>query len=215
MNINNLWVRGSKADYEKALFNYYESSTVDRNRELENRMDSLDYVEIQSMNIQDFYFFLYDEYFRWKYTDGRWLSINRAHLEDYQKTGMVRLECIRDSLFRAFNEDPNDTQTLMEIATQIKGLGTAGASGLLAVLFPHYYGTIDQFVVYSLCEVENLPEHNELMSIRRRAQSLNIGDSVVIEEIFRRKAAELNDKYVTREWTPRKIDMILWSYRDN
>ena len=50
---------------------------------------------------------------------------------------------------------------MFKITIQIHGLGTAGVSGLLAVLFPEHYGTIDQFVVYALRKLE-LPEQSVL-----------------------------------------------------
>jgi len=33
-------------------------------------------------------------------------------------------------------------------------------------------------------------------------------------DILRKKAAQLNELFHTDEWTPRKIDMILWTLRD-
>jgi hypothetical protein len=44
------------------------------------------------------------------------------------------------------------------IASQIRGLGTAGASGLLALMYPTHFGTVDQFVVKGLQQVDDLLE---------------------------------------------------------
>jgi len=38
-------------------------------------------------------------------------------------------------------------------ASRIRWLGTAGASGLLALIYPDSFGTVDQFVVKALSEV--------------------------------------------------------------
>src|SRR5205807_1354371 len=57
---------------------------------------------------------------------------------------------IRDQLLRA---DPSDAQAAVELASRIPGLGTAGASGLLALMYPQSFGTVDQFVVKALRQI--------------------------------------------------------------
>lgn len=90
-----------------------------------------------------------------------------------------------------------------------KGLGPAGASGLLAVLFPVKFGTVDQFVVRALRKVHRLPERDALR--RMTPNDLNIADGVVLIEIMRRKAISLNELLNTSGWTPRKVDKVLWA----
>ena len=90
-----------------------------------------------------------------------------------------------------------------------KGLGPAGASGLLAVLFPAKFGTVDQFVVHALRKVRRLPERDALK--RMNAESLTVSDGVVLIEIMRRKAISLNELLKTSGWTPRKVDKVLWA----
>ncbi len=36
-------------------------------------------------------------------------------------------------------------------------------------------------------------------------------DAVLLVQIMRRKALQLNELFHTKEWTPRKIDKILWT----
>ena len=86
----------------------------------------------------------------------------------------------------------------MSSATEIRGLGPAGASGLLSILFPESFGTVDQFVVKALREVEGFPYANELEKMN--PESLSMDNSVL-----------LNQRFDTDFWTPRKIDMVLWS----
>lgn len=43
---------------------------------------------------------------------------------------------------------------------------------------------------------------------------LTDGDAMLLVAIMRRKARELNELFDTDEWTPRKIDMILWAVRN-
>jgi len=42
---------------------------------------------------------------------------------------------------------------------------------------------------------------------------LNEKDALLLIDIMRRKATELDALFPTDEWTPRKIDMILWATR--
>ena len=46
--------------------------------------------------------------------------------------------------------DPSDVGAALQTALAIRGLGTAGASGLLALLYPRDLTTVDQFVVKAL-----------------------------------------------------------------
>ena len=87
-------------------------------------------------------------------------------------------------------------------------MGIAGASGLLSLLFPKYFGTVDQFVVKRLLEISNLPELNLIKKINPEVISLNEG--VLLIEIMWNKAEELNKKFNSYNWTPRKIDKVLW-----
>ena len=98
----------------------------------------------------------------------------------------------------------------LEIACEIYGLGTAGASGLLAILFPEYFGTVDQFVVRRLQEIHH-PLYADALN-RMNPEGLKIKDGIILVNIMKEKAAELNARYDTDFWTPRKIDMILWAY---
>jgi hypothetical protein len=82
----------------------------------------------------------------------------------------------------------------------------------LAVLFRKWFGTVDRFVVEALAEVPSLPERQKLL--RMKPKSLTDDDAVVLIDILRKKAAQLNELFHTDEWTPRKIDMILWNQRD-
>ena len=68
------------------------------------------------------------------------------------------------------------------------------------------------FVVKALRQIESLPERQELLAIRR-PEDLTENDAVLLIEIMRRKAVELNSLFATDTWTPRKTDMILWVTR--
>jgi hypothetical protein len=64
----------------------------------------------------------------------------------------------------------------LRIAKEIHGLGTAGASGLLALMFPQRFGTVDQFVVKALKQVEGLPEAADIDRIKPEALTYAFAD---------------------------------------
>jgi len=80
---------------------------------------------------------------------------------------------------------------------------------LLAVLFPEYFGTGDQFAVKALLRIPELPESQEIAAMH--PESLKLDEGVLLIRIMKRKTAELNRAFLTSFWTPRKVDMILWT----
>ncbi len=110
---------------------------------------------------------------------------------------------------RLFASDKGNIRQGLALASSIRGLGTAGASGLLAILFPSHFGTVDQFAVKALAEVPELEERNLIAAMN--PESLKLDEGVVLIQIMRRKAAELNRDFSATVWTPRKVDMVLWT----
>jgi hypothetical protein len=94
-------------------------------------------------------------------------------------------------------------------AQRIKGLGIAGASGLLALLCPEKFGTVDQFLVKALQDVEGLPEAALIQ--RMKPGNLLPDDGFTLISILRDKAKKLSAALGTT-WTPRMLDKVLWTY---
>jgi hypothetical protein len=117
-------------------------------------------------------------------------------------------EIFTQTLGRQCSFNKNDIKERLKIAVEIKGLGTTGASGLLSILFPECFGTVDQFAVNALRKIEDLPERDVLSKMK--PESLNLNDGVVLIQIMRDKAAQLNKKFKADTWTARKIDKVLW-----
>lgn len=206
--INDLWNAGDELAWRDAL-NCYWSYIKPENLELEKGMNVLDSEEIERLSSREWYDFLKDKYFRWKYTASNRLTTTTNQLKKYETANSLgELFSIKEKLF-AFNV--TDIDQGLRIAKSIKGLGSAGASGLLALLFPKWFGTVDQFVVKALCEIESLPERQQVCAMD--PEGLSEKDAVLLIQIMRRKASELNALFGTGEWTPRKIDMILWASR--
>lgn len=206
MIINYLWHKGNMAEWEEALSRYF--TKID-NIDLDNRMNSIVPSNIEKMNAEEFYYFLYHEYFLWKYTAKNRLATTRKALSRYETEGMDALAEILHSIFQIYKNDCKNTEQLIKTTSRIHGLGITGASGLLSVLFPKHYGALCQFLLNALLQVENLPEHDRLKCID--PQKISVKDAVVLEEILRTKANELNKQFMTDVWTPRKIDMVLWA----
>ena len=124
--------------------------------------------------------------------------------------GEHRLHELKDIQERLFATPKNQVEKCLRIANEIRGLGPAGASGLLAILFPQDFGTADQFVVKRLQEIDHPVYKTQLDNMN--PDGIKIKDCAILEEIMKEKANELNKKFDTNFWTPRKIDMILWSF---
>ncbi|MGN0572479.1 MAG: hypothetical protein ACI4IX_00930 [Acutalibacteraceae bacterium] len=201
-----LWENGSKEDWERALNHYYEILKEEQIA-IEKYIENLNADEIKALSVTDFYDFLYDKYFVWKYTQKNRLATTRKALKKYADEDNLSL--LAEIQNQIFTMNHNDIEQCLDLATKIHGLGVAGASGLLAVLFPQKFGTIDQFVAKRLKELYISKYCNELNKMN--PNSLKKSDGVILIEIMREKADELNHKFNTDFWTPRKIDMILWS----
>jgi UDP-N-acetylmuramoylalanine--D-glutamate ligase len=157
--ISDLWNAGDERVWRDALSRYW-SCIKPENLEVEERMNRLDSEHIKRLSDREWYVFLKDVYFPWKYAAPSRLATTTQQLKKYEETNKLgELFSIKENLF-AF--DPTDIQQGLKIAKSIKGLGWAGASGLLALLFPKWFGTADQFVVKALREIETLPERQRL-----------------------------------------------------
>ncbi|MDO4756492.1 MAG: hypothetical protein Q4A54_09120 [Parabacteroides sp.] len=206
--ISNLWNHGSKEAWNNALDNYYALLNAEAQK-LDTYMKNISANEIAQLSVNDFYNFLYDGYFVWKYTAKNRLATTRKSLRRYvEENKLSELEHIQRRLFLV---DHSNIGECLSIAKEIRGLGTAGASGLLAILFPEDFGTVDQFVVKALREVEGLSQSAELAKMK--PESLSIENGVLLIKIMREQAQKLNKTFDTDFWTPRKIDMILWATR--
>jgi len=204
--IAELWDSNSETEWLSALERYWDF-VQPRNLAVEREFDSLDASAIAHLDAEGWYTFLLDKYFRWKYTAPNRYGSTTKHLRRYVETNTLdELYAIKSQLF---SFDQEDIAHGLTIAERIKGLGIAGASGLLALLFPTKFATVDQFVVQALRKVNNL-EQKHLLE-RMNPEGLRLNDGVVLIRIMRAKAQESNRRTSSTFWTPRKIDMVLWT----
>ena len=202
-----LWHNGSEKQWLEALDGYFQMLRPEQ-RKIEDYINNIQAETVKQLDEYGFYDFLYNKYFVWKYTAKNRLATTRKSLEKYISNG--ELSALKTIQMQLFSTKKSEVENCLKIACQIRGLGTAGASGLLAILFPEDFGTVDQFVAKRLQEIGHPTYNTVLQNIN--PEGLKIRDGVVLVEIMKQKAAELNKKFHTSFWTPRKIDMVLWAY---
>lgn len=207
MNVADLWRSPDLMAWEQALQRYWHF-VKPRNLELERALDALDLQRLQSLSPQGWHDFLHDEYFRWKYTAPNRYATTTIQLRKYvDGHALDELESLRQQLLKL---DLNDVRLGLKTAKKIRGLGTAGASGLLSLMHPEHFATVDQFVVKALWQVGDLPEASALSKMN--PLNLSLTDGTLLISILNQKAKDNNRLFGTSTWTPRKIDMVLWTY---
>ncbi len=209
LSIRDLWDSHDIQRWTGALDAYW-AYVRPENERLEREFERLDAQSVQELSPNGWYAFLLEKYFRWKYTAPNRYESTTAQLRKYcLGDGIAELDGIRSNLFRF---DKNDIASGLRIAAGIKGLGIAGASGLLAVLFPSFFGTVDQFALKALRKIDDPPERPVLLRGNPQAIGIRVGTAMI--QVMRRKAAENARVFNTDSWTPRTIDMVLWACRD-
>ena len=201
-----MWNSNNPDLWQNAL-NRYWTFVKFSNLALEKEMDELDAEIVKKMAAKAWFEFLLEKYFRWKYTAPNRYASTTKMLRSYAANNELgALLAIKERLFAA---DRDNIQQCLSIASLIRGLGIAGASGLLAVLFPAQFGTVDQFVVKALAKIPELPERDLIAAMS--PESLRLNEGTILIRIMRGKAAELNQSSSLFKWTPRKVDMVLWT----
>jgi hypothetical protein len=201
-----MWSGNDPGLWQKALARYW-TFVKPANLALEKEMEQFDAETVRMMGQREWYDFLLEKYFRWKYTAPNRYASTTKILRSYEANNSLSL--LNGIKERLFSSDKDNIEQCLAVATSIRGLETAGASGLLAVLFPAHFGTVDQFAVKALAKIPELPERDLIAAMK--PESLKLNEGAILIRIMRRKAGELNRALSTTEWTPRKIDMVLWT----
>ena len=198
-SFDRLWRSDREEDWHEAVEGYWRP-VKPTHMDLERDLDQLQPERLQKMNASEWFDFLHDKYFRWKYTQPNRLATTTQHLKrQSEEKGDEILLGFRDDIFE---QAPLDLKKGLKAAMQIRGLGTAGASGLLSLIFPEKYGTVDQFIVKRLLEVTDLPELEAVKKMN--PEGLTVKEGVLLIEIMQRKAFDLNQRFKTTEWTPER-----------
>lgn len=218
-SIRDLWSSGTEKQWMSALDRYHDYITRSEIAALDAKIDPLDREEVGRWDAQQWFDFLYNKYFAWKYTAPNRLATTRASLAKHKNKpgGMDDLFRIKECLL---NLNLDDIERCLSLAKEIGGLGVAGASGLLSLLYPDEYGTVDEFLILAVSEVGELPEIDKLQEMACRIEaskkskssfSISVSAGVMLEHILRKKAHKNNEAFGSSFWTPRKVDKVLWA----
>lgn len=204
IDICELWDATDESVWNNAIAEYWRRSDAGKNAELERSMDKLKLERLRRMSPQEWYLFLRDEYFRWKFTAPNRYTTTTGELAKWNPGRLEQLDALREQLLKK----SADLKAMLKIADSIPGLGAAGASGLLALMYPREFATVDQFAVKALTK---LGRHSQVAKMNPK--SLTINNAVTLIQIMRDKAQENRRRFRSSRWTPRMIDMALWVCR--
>ena len=208
ITIDSLWNSRNEDDWNSALQNYW-NFVRPGNIALERELNNLKIETITSLDSMGWYDFLHDKYFKWKYTAPNRYASTTLALRKYKDAD--ELDRLFDIKKRLLNFGISDISRGLSTATEIRGLGIAGSSGLLSLMYPDNFATVDQFAVKALCAVHELREREDVAKMR--PENLTLRNGITLVNIMRSKAQENNSIFGTDFWTPRKIDMVLWASR--
>ena len=206
-DIKKLWNSKEETDWEDALeWTNHQTEVKMSNTEIGQKLSRMTTDDFRKMNGQDFYRFLVGDYARWKYTDGRIRSrVQHAIEEFHQRYTDLEFNKILEGIFVI---DPDDIYLHLTNITRITGIGVAGASGILALVLPQYFGTVDRFAVENLQKVYDENSFYGKKLHKMNPQHISVYDAVTVIRIYREKAEEVTKIY-RRVVTPREIDMVL------
>ena len=202
-----LWMSDDPREWDYCEGELYDAAVRPENRMIEHELERPGLRErIARMDDAQFYAFLRDEYFPWKFTSAPERIGNLKWLAQHVNNGaMDRVERARRNLVHRGDVSKGASiQMMMGKHDGIHGLAVAGASGLLALVYPEEFGTVDVKLTQALQQVRLPP----VMRINPRA--ITVEDAVTMIEIMRVKALELNHMFGANKWTPRLIDRVLW-----
>ena len=175
IKISQLWYSKKESEWHRALEKYWDY-VKPANLELEREHNELNREEIEELDPEEWYNFLYDSYFKWKYTALNRYATTTLQLRKYLDNDQLdKLHNIKQRLFRL---GASNIRSGLLTASEIYGLGIAGASGLLAILFPEAFATVDQFAVKALQQIPGLNEEKEIQKIK--PDSISPADGVLM-----------------------------------
>jgi hypothetical protein len=204
-----LWNSRSERDWKNALEHYWDYVRPE-NIKLERNLNELKLEEIAGLDQIEWFNFLHEKYFRWKYTAPNRYVTTTMSLKRYIDSN--KLENLFQIKQRLLNLNLSDIRDSLKTAHEIYGLGIAGASGLLSLMYPHYFATVDQFAIKALREIPELSENQEIEMMN--PDNITLKNGIILISLIRRKAKDNNSIFNSEFWTPRKIDMILWATRE-
>lgn len=198
------WDSNKEADWNCAVAKYNTYLIDEEKAARDSRVTSINASIISSLSVIAFKKYLEGEFFIWKYTNPKYRA---SYLRSFNTMSMEELEDIKRNLSDASLPD----EELYKTAKHIKGLGTAGATALLSTLYPHRFGTVDQFVVKCLQRAKSLSGDPIIQEIN--PQAIKDTEALYVENLLQAKAKELNELFDKVSWTPRQVDKAAFADR--
>lgn len=225
--LNELWHRGTEDDWEEAVREYWTVPGVSSQRALEEQMDNIHESRTTVLrDVDRFYKFLKEELYPWK-MDRLYVASQQENLERYHVSTPHGIDRLRQYLLITVPKwgsvDINEVYKRMSV---VGGMGIPVASGCLALLFPEHFGTLDRFCLRASLTVEGNtitdylrvtedvtrnPDH----FFDKYEDALRLHVAKLITMLYREKARDLNAKYSTDVWTPRRVEKVVWTLRDS
>jgi hypothetical protein len=155
LNVRDGWNSISQQVWEQGLQDHWKFIKPSL-LALERESQQLNPEAVRAMDAQQWYTFLLEKYFRWKYTAPNRYASTTKSLKQFSTPPWISL--LHKTTEHLFSANKAAVKQCLPIASSIAGLGTAGASGLLSILFPEHFGTVDQFAVKALRQIPDLRE---------------------------------------------------------
>jgi hypothetical protein len=210
-NIRDVWTSKDNSVWCSQIDAYWKHIEKQRKIALEEEMNNLNCQVISESSVGVWREFLATKYIPWKHKPGPfWRSIQTKFLAQYAAQEQQDLLATLKS--RIFACTPEKTRDLLEIVDEIYQFDMPSASGLLSLLFPSHFGTVDRFAIQSLQRIEEFKDDTKVQRIDPKDISLD--DAVHAISIMRVKALENNNLFGTDYWTARRIDMVLYITRE-
>jgi hypothetical protein len=201
ITIKNLWHSIDENEWKNALEQYFVyMASIPELIDIEIDVMSQTEESISKMTSEEWYELLC-AYMKWKF-DKHYLGNRIVGLSND-----TALDAKKDELLHC---DKENIEQMISILIKINELGVKSASGLLALLFPKLYGTVDKFTIIALQKLEEYPKLELVDPDFSGSKFLEL--AIYIIEIYRSKAKQLNVEFKTDFWNPRKIEIILWIY---
>ena len=199
-----VWDQPVERKWEDLQACYWEVESVKKHMCLEQELNNSKHVEQLIKN--DFKSFILNKYIPWKYTDCRWTLRYEEKLKSWKGADKFAEDILdyEERLKHTNNYEERILQEGIELRNELYGIGVAGITGLLSLLIPEVFGTVDKYVAKSMMALGLIEVKNP--------SNIKIKEAKDMEMIMIKKAKELNYRFNVDIWTPRKVDMILWSY---
>lgn len=211
VSIQDVWTSEENSVWCAQIDAYWKYIEAQGKKALEEEMANLNSQLISDSTDGAWRDFLANKYIPWKHSPGRfWRSMQKKFIARYAvQEQQTLLSTVKSRIFAC---NRGMTKELLDIVDEIYQFGIPSASGLLSLLFPSHFGTVDRFAIESLQRIEEFKGDIEIQRIKPKSISLN--DAVHAISIMRVKALENNKLFGTDYWTARRIDMVLYITRE-